>query len=240
MNSDDKDLPDDTQELEAEYLQIRGELQELESDPQKIEDRVTAILAQVPRLREIWEGTYSGSDPGISGHTIFDDAGEFLGWSLDIEEEEMTSSERLAANEIRELRLKRTNLTNRLGLVRIKAASLGITLPDEEQAETSEAVDPISPEPPQIGHRKPRRKKAVPEDVATRRALVKAIRDSHPKAKGKNLDQLTCEQLDSRKVAIPMKWRPKYRINNWEEGYKNPEVKPLIQKMFSSDRKKLE
>ena len=125
MNSDDKDLPDDTQELEAEYLQIRGELQELESDPQKIEDRVTAILAQVPRLREIWEGTYSGSDPGISGHTIFDDAGEFLGWSLDIEEEEMTSSERLAANEIRELRLKRNQSNEPIGTRSNKSCESG-------------------------------------------------------------------------------------------------------------------
>ena len=75
-------------------------------------------------------------------------------------------------------------------------------------------------------------------NVAVRQGIVKAIGKAHPQAKGKNLDELTCQELDSRRAAIPDRWRVEYGISNWVEGYNHPKVKLLIQRMFSGDRRK--
>ena len=79
--------------------------------------------------------------------------------------------------------------------------------------------------------------KAADYDVAVRRGLVKAMEQVYPHAKGKNLDELTCKELDDRRVSIIASWEDDYGIDIWVEGYDHPDVKPLIQRMFSADRK---
>ncbi len=83
-------------------------------------------------------------------------------------------------------------------------------------------------------------KKRKPQyDVIYRRNIVKAAEESSPNSKGTNLDVLTCQELDSRKVTVLDTWRLKYKVRSWVEGYDNPEVKKLIQKMFSKDRSRV-
>ena len=76
-------------------------------------------------------------------------------------------------------------------------------------------------------------------DVIMRRKIVQGVKTAHPKGKGKNLDSLTCEELDSRRVDVPNNWPVKYKITSWAKGYNDPKVKKLIQKMFSQDRSKV-
>ena len=77
--------------------------------------------------------------------------------------------------------------------------------------------------------------KAVPEDVAMRRAIVKAVKQANPRMK--KIDALTCMELDRHSVEVPSKWQRKYRIESWRAGYKHPHVRGLIHKMFSTDRR---
>jgi hypothetical protein len=39
-------------------------------------------------------------------------------------------------------------------------------------------------------------------------------------------------------VPLPTDWEEKYGVTSWKEAYKNPETRPLIQKMVASDKKK--
>ena len=79
--------------------------------------------------------------------------------------------------------------------------------------------------------------KKVPPEVSLRRGVVQAVAKSNPNSKGKDLDLLTCEELD-KFLDILERWRKDGEIETWTEGYEHPKVKPLIHKMFSDDRKK--
>ena len=69
-----------------------------------------------------------------------------------------------------------------------------------------------------------------------RRLLVQAAAQGYPE-EGGDLDFFTCQGLDERGIALPDEWLEKYGITKWQEGYRHPKVKPLIEKLFSSDRK---
>ena len=84
---------------------------------------------------------------------------------------------------------------------------------------------------------KSKKKKAPPPNVAIRRVLVNLFAKAYPQLKGKNLDLETCIDLDSRRVAIPAQWAKNYEVINFEEAYKLKQTKPLVEKMFSDDRK---
>jgi len=81
-------------------------------------------------------------------------------------------------------------------------------------------------------------KRARPEDVTTRIGQVKAVAAANPNMKGRSLDLFTCQALDALRVPISKQWKMKYSISSWKEGYAHPEIKGLIHKMFSTDRKK--
>jgi hypothetical protein len=83
----------------------------------------------------------------------------------------------------------------------------------------------------------PKARKTPQENVSQRRALVKSAEEVNPRMKGKGLDGLTCKNLDRASIEIPEEWRSK-TIMTWEQAYNDPKLKPLIQKMFSSDRTK--
>ncbi len=73
--------------------------------------------------------------------------------------------------------------------------------------------------------------------LAMRRGMVRAFAEAYPETVGKNLDLLTCTDLDARRVDVRFEWRRDYNIDTWEEGYSHPKVKQLIKKMFSDDRR---
>lgn len=80
-------------------------------------------------------------------------------------------------------------------------------------------------------------KKRTPQyDISMRKRIVQAFAESSPNSKGTNLDDLTCKELDKRRVEVSNNWRLKYKVGSWMEGYDNPKVRKLIQKMFSKDR----
>ena len=83
-----------------------------------------------------------------------------------------------------------------------------------------------------------KKKKKSGYDVAMRIGIVKGFAASHPKAKGTNLNFLTCEELDLRRVGLSPKWRPKYKVETWVQGYAHDKVKKLIYKMFATDKKR--
>lgn len=84
------------------------------------------------------------------------------------------------------------------------------------------------------------KKRTPPKDVAIRRGIIKSVEKSSPKSKGKDLDSLTCKELDRRRVDVPNNWPVKYKVTSWAKGYNDPKVKKLIQKMFSQDRSKVD
>ncbi len=79
-------------------------------------------------------------------------------------------------------------------------------------------------------------KRAMPENVAFRRALVKGFEKANPRLKGKTLTLETCRWLDTARVDVPEAWKEKYKIETWEAGYRHGQVKGLIESMFSTDR----
>jgi len=81
-----------------------------------------------------------------------------------------------------------------------------------------------------------RKKRAVPESVSTRRALVKAFDNSNPKFK--NLDQSTCDYLDEKGILVLPEWQTDFQIKTWAEAYDHPRLKNRIEAMFSKYRKK--
>ena len=82
------------------------------------------------------------------------------------------------------------------------------------------------------------KKRTPPKDVIMRRGIIKSVEKQYPSSKGKDLDLLTCKELDVRKVNAPKKWLIKHKVKSWVEGYNDPKVKKLIHKMFSEDRSK--
>jgi len=75
------------------------------------------------------------------------------------------------------------------------------------------------------------------ENASKRRALVKSTALTNPRMKGKGLDKFTCIELDYANIRILEEWRSD-TITTWEKAYNNSNLKPRIQKMFSSDRQK--
>lgn len=140
MVLDHQDLPNDAEELVAEYRRVSTELREIESNPKLIKDRESAILEAVPRLKAIEEDTYEPSpgERGIKSYwlTDYDDPGEPYGYSLELDEEYMTPPEQLATNEIEGWNSKKSDLKELLKLLRVQAATLGITLPEQEGDES--------------------------------------------------------------------------------------------------------
>ena len=89
-----------------------------------------------------------------------------------------------------------------------------------------------------VNQTKHKKKKASQEHVSERRNAVRYTYETNPNALGNNLDQLTCVELGQRGIEPLQRWRRKFGITSWKEAYKHPKLKPLIQKMFSKDRKK--
>lgn len=79
-------------------------------------------------------------------------------------------------------------------------------------------------------------KRAMPENVAIRKGLVKGFEKANPRLKGKSLTLETCRTLDSLRVDVPEGWKKNYKIETWEAGYRHGQVKGLIESMFSTDR----
>jgi len=230
MALDHKDLPDDAEELVAEYLGVSRELREIESNPQLIDDKISAILETVPRLKAIEEGTYGPSDEeiGVDVNAIFDpDDNKFLGWHLVLK----TASERFAENEIKKLNSKKYVLKNRLDLLRVKAASLGITLPEEQDKLVGKDPDP--------DQKSKRKIKDPPESVIERRHAVQECYELNRKTLGRKLNRLTCDYLDKKNIKILPRWKGKYQVTKWKQAFRhNKKLKNGIEKMFCSDRKK--
>jgi len=83
------------------------------------------------------------------------------------------------------------------------------------------------------------KKRTPPKDVTMRRGIINSVEKQYPNSKGKDLDVLTCKELDARKVDVPKKWLITHKVKSWVEGYNDPKVKKLIHKMFSEDRSKV-
>jgi len=84
------------------------------------------------------------------------------------------------------------------------------------------------------------KKRTPPKDVTMRRGIIKSVEKSSPNSKGKDLDLLTCKELDVLRFNVPKKWLIKHKVKSWVEGYHDPKVKKLIHKMFSEDRSKID
>ena len=78
-------------------------------------------------------------------------------------------------------------------------------------------------------------KRAMPENVAFRKGIVKGFEKSNPRLKGKTLTLETCRWLDTARVDVPEAWKEKYKIETWEAGYRHGQVKGLIESMFSTE-----
>ena len=82
------------------------------------------------------------------------------------------------------------------------------------------------------------KKRTPPKDVTMRRGIIKSVEKQYPSSKGQDLDLLSCKELDNRRIEVPNKWPLKYKVKTWVGAYGDSEVKKLIHKMFSEDRKK--
>ena len=108
---------------------------------------------------------------------------------------------------------------------------------EENARSLSRALEEELPrERKRLGIRKTR-ERALPEDVATRRPIVKAAAKTNPRLKGKGLDKETCETLDLRRVSVSERWKRLYGVKTWGKGYEHDHVRGLIHRMFSNDRK---
>ena len=132
MNTDEK--ASEQENLVAEYRKASRELEVLESNPALIRDRVEKILQEVPRLRQLREGTFE-PEPGEEGlveRQVFDPvSGESLGKFVDIEDDYLTLQERQARKKIRHLEGLVDYLRRRVDFLRVKADAAGIRLPEE-------------------------------------------------------------------------------------------------------------
>ena len=75
--------------------------------------------------------------------------------------------------------------------------------------------------------------------VSTRREMVRgyAKENSH-RMKGKNLNRETCIYLDVDRRRTPFldKWKSEFKVETWEEGYRNRKLRVRINKLFYRDR----
>jgi len=214
-------IPNDPQEL---LLECESRLRELGG----IEGRREQVLLEVPRLVRFYAVQTAQSmlqqDIGLTDEEIAERE-EFINENW-VDENSLSEAERLADSHFRELRSREHTLLKELRLIRIQAKYLGIQLPEQT--------------PPEKTAQK-RRKRRSPDHVTSRRGIVWAMWRSNPEAIGKDLDLLTCRMLDRQKVPIPKKWTEKWGVDNWEAGYKHhPQVRQLLHKMFSGDRKSFE
>jgi len=207
-------IPNDPREL---LLECESRLRELGG----IEGRRKQILSEVPRLVRFYAVQTAQimlkEDIGLTDEEIAEKE-QFINENW-VDEDSLSEAERLADSHFRELKRREHTLLKELRLIRIQAKFLGIELPAQAQYEKMAQK---------------RRKRASPDHVTSRRSIVWATWRSNPGAIGNDLDLLTCRALDHQEVPVPEKWE----IDNWEAGYKHhPQVRQLIHKMFSGDRK---
>ncbi len=239
--AEQKPLPADPKKLVQEYPEVQKRIDQLKNEKQELVQQRNQILAPFPRLKVVWEDewTREPSKKPVSGakkvrmylprsHRV-----ETV-WKLPTqamtEDEEVVqkAARKLFLDDIiKDLEIERAK--QRLSSIEAKAAIDGVTLP--ERKKTPKTSGPRSEiESPT------KRKRAVPESVSIRRALVKAFDSSHPKIK--NLDQSTCDYLDEKGILVLPEWQSGFEIKTWAEAYDHPGLKNRIEKMFSDDRKK--
>ena len=200
-----KDLPTNPKQLVREYKRTKKKIESLES-------RLDELVRRVPTIAGLDTREYlMEMERRYPDNVEVDEATD--AWARELIEE-LPSVEREAYEGISDLGSKLSDTRVDLEVLRTRAVAKGVELPEESPDEGP---------------------KAVPEDVAMRRAIVKAVKQSNPKMK--NINDLTCMELDRRSVEVLSKWQDMYRIESWRAGYKHPHVRGLIHKMFSTDRR---
>jgi len=224
-----KEQPSHTpRKLRAEYREIQQAEQLLEKEIELLRVKIGRIAHAVPRLREIYQGKYMAGAEYISGPDD-PEIEDVPKWYLP--EERQDKNEKLASNEVNKLEKKiytkvqrKKSLRERKTGIRVRAEILGVDLPETGQVSKSASDSK-------------KKKRAKNENVVLRRANVKAVEAANPNMLGDKLDRLTCKTLDKLGVPILTRWSDLYKIDNWKEGYSHSEVKGLIHKMFSDDRR---
>ncbi len=239
----EKPLPDDRKELPREYQTIQKRIAQLKNKQRELDKKRARILKPFPRLKVVWEDERTGKLSGkpVEGAKkvgVYFPRSHWVETHWKLRTQAMTEGEKIAQKAARKLSLddiikglEIEKAEQRLSLIEAKAEIDGVTLP--ERKKTPKSSRPRS----EVGS-PTRRKRAVPENMARRRALVKAFYNANPTTRGNNLDELTCSYLDQCKVGVRSKWREKYKIKTWAEAYNHPKLKDLIHKMFSVDRKR--
>ena len=200
-----KDLPTNPKQLVREYKRTKKKIESLES-------RIDELVMQVPTIGGVDTREYLMNVERLYPADVEVDeamdawAGELI--------EQFPPIERGAFEAISDLGLELSDARVDLEVLRTRAVAKGVELPGESPDE----------EP-----------KAVPEDVAMRRAIVKAVKQINPRMK--KINAQTCMELDKRRVEVPSKWQLKHGVESWVEAYDHPHVRGLIHKMFSTDRK---
>ncbi len=115
-------------------------------------------------------------------------------------------------------------------------ASEPTKVPNSEVDSTSVA-DPIERKAAVRSFTSRKRPRRPHGETNVRKHIVQALAESNPDTKGKNLNELTCEDLDARRADFPKKWKLKFAVDSWAAGYEHREVRALIEPMFSKDRK---
>ena len=154
-----------------------------------------------------------------------------------IPEEVLSPADQFSKSRLIDLMDQGEVLYHNLELIRRKAQFLETSLPEDKLVDEMFSVSleelqrreaPTTPQP-----KKPRAK----SEAWMRKRMVQAVAETNPGTKGKNLDLLTCVELDGSRIHVLERWRLTHGIQTWEQGYEHPEVKQLIQTMFSKDRK---
>ena len=201
-------VPDDPEELVAEYRRAQGE--------------INAIIDKQSEIRQAAGGRLveTVDSEGISS------------WMPRVEQQHLplTDAEEIAMKALNKLEWELEEKRDYRSLIETKAAIRGCQLPDRRQLVLQVR------ESRETDEKKDRVKRAVREDVAFRRGIVRAAAEANPSTRGKNLDEWTCLELDGHGVDVLEKWR-EYGVKTWQEAYRKKELKGRIQKMFSEDRK---
>ena len=199
------------QKLPDDPEELKREYTTTKEEIQSLRKRIKAIEKAVPSVQDLGVDNYTYMDVIPGGPDENDD------WEQQWNQiyEKLNSFEKQAVDEINKLASQIFEKKEYLKKIEIKAAAQDITLTEKQPEE---------------------RKKTPNQDVSKRRNLVKSVAESTPGAKGKNLDLLTCEELDGSRVPVLESWRVKYKTDLWVEAYEHTKLKGRVQKMFSKDR----
>lgn len=205
-----KDLPSDADELRREYKRTLESIHSYES-------RLEEVAKIAPEIQGIPIEEFLRDEEDEVLHVLDPDE-EMDSWCHELMEK-LPRVERVVLEGISTLSSNLYEARLDLAVLRTKATVLGVKLSEEEQGSVAST----------------RKKRAAPEDVAFRQAIVRTVKEVNPRMRG--LDLWTCRELDRRQVGIRSAWKLKHRVKSWEEAYKDPKLKNRIHKMFSTDRK---